>query len=802
MDNKQDRIDELNKKIDALVYKNNKQLVELNAIRKEVKAFKESSLPYVQSDSILKEAIPSKAEYETQLSEPEFIEVENYQPKPTSKNSLDSYLDKFKNNFNFEKFIGENLINKIGILIIIIGVVVGAKYSIEHNLVSPLTRIILGYISGIALLAFGIKLKSNYINYSAVLVSGAIAILYVITYLAHSFYDLIPMEASYGLMLLFTAFSVLAALKYEKQVIAHIGLIGAYAIPFLLGNEDGNATILFSYVALINSGILAISFFKYWKSILYSSFLFTWMIYGFWFFLSYESEANFEISLLFLGLFFIIFYLAFLGYKLLKKETFQWPDIVLLISNSFLFFGFGYTLLHAHKMSAEYLGLFTLLNAIIHFTVSLIVYKYKLANKNLFYLIVGLVLVFATMAVPIQLDGNWVTLIWAAWAVLLFWIGRTKNTAFYEYLSYPIMLGAFLSIIHDWDSIYELKSYVYLNTDNPDRFTIKPFFNIHILSGLLFVTAFGIINYIHNNKTFKAPVLKPQILAALVNLLIPSIFIFSLYNIFRLEIDNYWELQFWDSTISTTNDYNDVIEKRNYSLRRFKTIWVINYSLAFAALFAFINQFKFKSQSLALANIFILIIAMLSFLTIGLYAFIELRESYLNKTDYSIFTTSSYYIFIRYISYAFFALASFSLYKILNSGLLTTDKKDYFGRNSKKYFELLFWGAVIWITSFELINILELLNIQNSNKLGLTILWGSFSLLLISYGIWKNKKYIRIGSLALFAVTLCKLFFYDISHLSTISKTVVFLSLGVLLLTISFLYNKYKDKIINEDEVL
>jgi len=193
---------------------------------------------------------------------------------------------------------------------------------------------------------------------------------------------------------------------------------------------------------------------------------------------------------------------------------------------------------------------------------------------------------------------------------------------------------------------------------------------------------------------------------------------------------------------------------------------------------------------------------MFSFLTIGLYAFIELRESYLNKTDYSIFTTSSYYIFIRYISYAFFALASFSLYKILNSDLLTTDKKDYFGRNSKKYFELLFWGAVIWITSFELINILELLNIQNSNKLGLTILWGSFSLVLISYGIWKNKKYIRIGSLALFAVTLCKLFFYDISHLSTISKTIVFLSLGVLLLIISFLYNKYKDKIINEDEIL
>jgi len=52
----------------------------------------------------------------------------------------------------------------------------------------------------------------------------------------------------------------------------------------------------------------------------------------------------------------------------------------------------------------------------------------------------------------------------------------------------------------------------------------------------------------------------------------------------------------------------------------------------------------------------------------------------------------------------------------------------------------------------------------------------------------------------LFAVTLIKLFFYDIAELDTISKTVVFLSLGILLLIISFLYNKYKDLIFEKNE--
>jgi uncharacterized membrane protein len=52
----------------------------------------------------------------------------------------------------------------------------------------------------------------------------------------------------------------------------------------------------------------------------------------------------------------------------------------------------------------------------------------------------------------------------------------------------------------------------------------------------------------------------------------------------------------------------------------------------------------------------------------------------------------------------------------------------------------------------------------------------------------------------LFAVTLLKLFFYDISYLDTISKTIVFVSLGILLLIISFLYNKYKNLISGENE--
>ena len=57
-----------------------------------------------------------------------------------------------------------------------------------------------------------------------------------------------------------------------------------------------------------------------------------------------------------------------------------------------------------------------------------------------------------------------------------------------------------------------------------------------------------------------------------------------------------------------------------------------------------------------------------------------------------------------------------------------------------------------------------------------------------------------MGAMVLFGVTLLKLFLYDIASMNTITKTIVFVSLGILLLIISFLYNKYKHKISDEHE--
>lgn len=688
--------------------------------------------------------------------------------------------NKSKTSIDLEKFIGENLINKIGIAIIIIGIAIGTKYSIEHDLISPLTRVVLGYFVGLGLLAFGIKLKKKYDNFSAVLVSGAIAILYFMTYAAYSFYELFPQTISFTLMIVFTIFTVIAALNYNKQIIAHVGLVGAYAVPFLLSENSGNATFLFSYMTIINIGILVIAFKKYWKPLYFSSFLLTWLIFMSWYTSSYKVGEHFGMALVFISLFFTIFYTTFLAFKLFQKEKFNITDILLLLTNSSVFYGFGYSILDSHEIGTQLLGIFTLCNGILHFIVSAIIYKQKLGDKNMFNLVSGLVLVFITITIPVQLDGNWVTLLWAGEASLLFWIGRTKNIALYEYISYPLMVLAVFSIYQDWSINYNHSYYTDFTTET------TPIFNINFLTSVLFISSFGYIYVLNTSKKYQSP-LKGKLLKV-VSFLIPAVILSSLYIAFKLELENYWQNLYNESRL-TINDYD---QNTNFDLLKFKTIWVINYSLLFVSALSFLNIKKLKNSSLGIINLLLNTFAIIIFLTKGLYTISELRESYLEQTLSAYYNIGVFNIGIRYVSFAFVLLTLIACYKYIRQEFIKVDLKIAF--------DVLLHSTILWIVSSELIHWLDMANSTQSYKLGLSILWGVYSLFLIYLGILKNKKHLRIGAFAIFSISLIKLFFYDISYLNTISKTIVFLSLGILLLIISFLYNKFKHKITDEIE--
>jgi uncharacterized membrane protein len=790
MTDNQDQINQLLEKLEMLSKKQEGFAQEISRLRLEIIALKEVGAQKRWDKDATPLAgeplIPILSEATREVVEKDYQVAEARSTKEAMEYMVPKEVAPPKIKLDLEKFIGENLINKIGIAITVIGVAIGAKYSIEHNLINPLTRIILGYLAGVGLLGFGIKLKKNYESYSAVLVSGAMTILYFITYLAYDLYGLIPQAMAFGLMVGFTAFTVVAALNYNKQVIAQIGLVGAYAVPFLLSQGSGQVAVLFSYVAIINLGILIIAFKKYWKPLYYSSFILTWLIYASWCLMSYRTSTHFGLALTFLCLFFTIFYLTALAYKLIQKEKFSLADILLILANSFIFYGIGYALLSNHETGEQLLGLFTLGNGLVHFGVSAVIYRKQLADKNLFYLISGLVLVFITLAIPVQLDGNWVTLLWAAEAALLFWIGRTKQVPVYEWLSYPLMLLAFLSLLQDWSMSYN--KYYYFE-DEGTRLT--PLFNVQFLSSILFLGAFVFINSVRQNKAYPSVLAAKNVLSKLIAVAVPGVILYVLYYSLRLEIENYWEQLYLDSTITNSPNAEGYTESyMNADLPRFKIIWVINYSLLFVAVLSLVNIKKLKHSLLGLINLVLNAVAILAFLGVGLYTLSELRESYLEKTLAEYYHAGIFHLGIRYVCYLLVALVVYACYAYR--------RQDFIKWNLKKAFDFLLHLVILWVASSELINWMDIAHSTQSYKLGLSILWGVYALILIALGIWKSKQHLRIGAIILFSITLIKLFFYDISHLDTLAKTIVFVSLGVLLLIISFLYNKYKHLITDE----
>ena len=773
MNEHQKRIDRLYKKLDDLALRQNEFDREISELRREIDLLKRGVSPEKETVAPAPEQV-RQAQPRTVAHQ---AKPASYRKKPSGRRQTYKTPD-FR--ADMEKFIGENLINKIGIAILVIGVGIGAKYSIEHDLISPLTRIILGYLSALGLLATGMKLKKNYESYSAVLVSGAMAIMYFITYVAYAFYDLIPQAPAFILMTLFTAFTVLAALNYNRAVIAHIGLVGAYAVPFLLSDGSGRVGILFSYMTVINIGILSIAFRKSWKSLYYAAFSLSWLIYGSWFVLRYQSAGHFWLALLFAALFFILFYITFLAYTVPEKIKPGRQEIMMLLGNAFLFYGFGYDILNSREGWEQLLGLFTLVNAIIHFGVSALLYRRRAGDKGLFYLISGLVLVFIAIAIPVQLDGNWVTLLWAGEAALLFWLGRTRAAGVYEKLSYPLMLLAFISIIQDWNRVADLWDMRVYSAE------MIPFLNVRLLSSLLFASAFGFVTWLDQKEKNKQAFNISGQWKTILSVFFTAVFLISLYNAFRMEIVYYWNRLYLDSALKPLQENSAGFSQiHNEDLPLFRNIWVINYTLFFTALLSLVNVKKLRHVRLGVTGQVLNGLVLVIFLTAGLNQLGLLRISYLEQPLSEYYRHGVFNIGIRYVSLLFVGL---SLYAIHRGA-----RQEYMKRWHIKAADVFIHGALLWMASSELLNWMEIASVGSPEMLGLSILWGLYSLLLIVLGIWKKKKHLRLAAMVVFAVTILKLLFYDLAFLDTIAKTIVLVILGLLLLISSFLYNKYKN---------
>lgn len=660
----------------------------------------------------------------------------------TSRFKIRRRVKSIKRKREVEKFIGESIISRIGIVITLIGVAIGAKLSIDNGLLSPSVKITGGYLLGFIFLALGFSLKRKYLNFSAILSSGAVAILYFISYASYSFYDIISLPIASTLMVLITSFGVWISLKFDKQVIAQLGLVGAYAIPFLPNNSTLVPETMLTYMVIINIGILIISLRKYWKPLYYLAFITTWAIMGMW--SRMFGILSFETELIFGSIFFFIFYLVPIGYKLIRNEYFDPRITVLILTNSVIFYSLAYP---AIDSQTDLIGEFTLANGLLHAVVYLYIRSRKLKDKKLQYLIAGLSTIFFTLAIPIKLEGDMITILWSMEAVVLFYIGRAKRVYIYELFSYPLMVLAFVKTGLYWiDYIEILKS--------GEIAVLKPFYNINFIVSTITTVSFAIIVALLGNKKYKSRVTTPSWLPKLFSIIAPIMLIAVVYFSSFLELKLYSR----QLLIPAVNDFT----------------WQISYSILFASILSLTSLIWIKSRKLTGGTLALNLV----FLCLLLKLLIENSINSIVDLKYITLTLTAMMIFLSYLLV----------------------KKGNFGAGVRRTLDIAAHITSVVAISHEIIYWIKPSETMQLDQIGITTFWGFYSLCIITFGIWRKKKEVRILAIALFGCTLVKLLIYDTRNISAFAQFVIFITLGITLLVISFLYNKYKHIITGEDE--
>ena len=697
------------------------------------------------------------------------------EPKPTQR-----VIQKPQEKSTIESFLGENLANKIGIAIILIGIGVGVKYAIDKDLLGPGMRIALGYLAGAILIGFAVYLKKKYENLSAVMFAGGMAVAYIVTFIAYDFYDLFPKTVAFGSMLLLTVITSLAAIRYDKQIIAIVGLVGAYAVPFLLQDNTGTTFALFVYMSIINAGILYLAFRKNWQPVFAVAFGCTWFIFlvlslraTFW------LESDYETLFIFSIVFYVMFYAMLIANKMKYKEGLGGGGTTIVVLNSIFGYTFGIILANALYDDPIIDGVYTLLFAASQGLVTFITMKQKEADHRLYYLSFGFMLIYATLAIPMMFSGNWITIMWSLQAALFFWIGWKKKDGFFERISYIPIALAFISLLISWS---EMSSAIHAY---PFPETITPVFNEYFLAAMVLAGVIFVISYFKTKVERDSKMIQTSGFFAFLSNALVFFGVIVLFVSMLNEIDVYWEQR---ARLEETESgfFGNIFS----SLKKIKTIWMLIFSLIFTGVLQLGNRFFWKNNVLSFVLGTASAVSVLAFLSIGLFNMSMIRDrALLDLPVYS--EPSAAYSLIYNIRYIGYAALGFTLWS--NWYTLRYFYPDKF---FKQVIEIVIHVCLVWVVCSELIHLKRMNGGGDFYRAGLTIFGGIYAFGLIAFGIWRKRPHLRLLALILFGITLLKLFIYDIAKVDTGGKTIAFISLGVLLLVISFLYAKYKHLIL------
>ena len=365
-------------------------------------------------------------------------------------------------------FTDGNLVVRVGILILFIGVAFLLKFAADHSLIPLPLRLGGVALGGLALLALGWRLRGRRRLYALLLQGAGVGVIFLTAFAAVRLFEVLGPLPALGVMVLLVAATAALAVVQDASGLAAFGVAGGFLAPLLVSTGSGSHVALFSFYALLNVGIFAIAWFKAWKPLNLEGFLFTFGVGTLWGAQFYRPEffATVEPFLLFN-------FALYLGVAILFAT--RAPPRLRGLVDGTLVFGLplaAFALQGALVADWEYgLAWSALGLGLIYLAVAGVLWRLVGtgagegvgegagveigAREGMALLTQALAVLgvaFLTIAIPLALNGRWSSALWAAQGAGLVWIGVRQARVLVRTCGWLLQAAAGLLFLDDYGS--------------------------------------------------------------------------------------------------------------------------------------------------------------------------------------------------------------------------------------------------------------------------------------------------------------------------------------------------------------
>jgi uncharacterized membrane protein len=348
---------------------------------------------------------------------------------------------------DIESIIGRRGIGWAAVVLILFATAFFLKYAFDNRWIGEVGRVAIGIAFGATMTALGFKyFKRGWRIFSQILTAGGIVLLYLSNYAAFGYYHLIPQKGAFLFLAALVAEAAALALLYEAPAIAIMALIGGFLTPILLHSDRDQYLALFGYIIALDAGALLLL--KHWRGLRTIGFLGSHLLFWLWYDQNYH-QGKLKAVLLFQTALFLIFLTTHLAARILRRvQSINAEDTWLLLVNPFAFFVTTYHLLNPSYH--DWMGVFAIVMALVYAGSAKLVLDRAEVIRSETLSLIAVSLTFVTIAIPIQLRSNWITIAWAIEALTMLWAGIEGQSRRLR-ISACILFGLSLTRLLLWD---------------------------------------------------------------------------------------------------------------------------------------------------------------------------------------------------------------------------------------------------------------------------------------------------------------------------------------------------------------